>query len=105
MKKSFIYIAAILLISISSCTVTEPLLITNNKIGDKVGASKNSWVFAINYLGVGPGTPTSYGICFNKDYGPYEAALDGDIVKIATVDLKTTNYVFFTKYELIITGE
>lgn len=93
-------------LAFSSCSVTNPLTATNNPIGDKVGTSKNSCLFGANTYGAGPGLATSYGICFNtKDYGIYEAAKAGGISKVATVDLKTTNYLFFTKFELIVTGK
>jgi hypothetical protein len=93
-------------VAFSSCSVTNPLTATNNPIGDRVGKSTNNCLFSANTYGAGPGLATSYGLCFNtKNYGIYEAASSADIQKVATVDLKTTNYLFFTKFELIVTGE
>ena len=45
------------------------------------------------------------GISTNKKFGVIEAAKKGDIDKVATVDLKVTNFVIFQKVEIIVTGE
>lgn len=90
-----------------SCTTTHPVMVKNNKI-EKTGTAKNSCMFTVDNYGPGVnwGQIISSGICFNNNkYGLVEACEDGDIKKIATVDLKTTKYVIFTKYELIVTGE
>ena len=89
-----------------SCKMTTPVTATNNPIGSKVGTSKNT-CFAGGFL---PSAGEDYnvisaGICTNKNYGALEAAKNSGIQRIATVDLKRTNYVFFSTYELIITGE
>lgn len=93
---------------LSSCSVTMPVTATDNASSGKVGTAKN------NCLGQLPRATLVYGqlinvsggLCFNDDkYSLYDAAMNGGISKIATVDLKHTNYVFFHKYELIVTGE
>lgn len=94
-------------IALSSCSVTMPVTVTNNSMGTKTGIAKN------NCLGVGTPVyagqdffPVSGGLCFNdKNYGLAEAAKNGGISRIATVDLKVTDYLIFYKYELIVTGE
>jgi hypothetical protein len=110
MKKLFgILIAAGFL---ASCSTTHPLTATGNPIGDKVGTSSNGC------LGYTPSTLPSAsaagegfvyisgGLCFNNnDYGVIDAAKNGGIDKVATVDLKVTNFILFHKYELIVTGE
>ena len=96
-------------IALCSCSITMPVTVTNNAIGSKVGVAKN------NCLGQLPATtaamgqdffPVSGGLCFNdKNYSLADAAKNGGISKIATVDLKETNYLIYFKYELIVTGE
>ena len=81
----------------ASCTVVSPVTATNNPIGDKVGKSETGCIFYIGGL--------SSGIVMNKNYGIVEAAQNGGITKIATVDVSTTNYIIFTKKTLIVTGE
>lgn len=99
---------SVLLVTLSSCSTTVPLTATENPIGNKIGTSKTTCLFpvappqttaSINML------LTSSGICFNKNYSIYEAANEGGISEVATVDLKTTNYVFWTEYELVVTGK
>ena len=48
-----------------------------------------------------------WGIIFlNKDFGLKQAAKNGKITSaIATIDMKTTNYFFFSKRELIVTAK
>lgn len=104
--KSLLFITVVGLFA--SCSVTKPLTATNNPIGDKTGVAKNSCLSAapLTRLAGGDLIPVSGGVCFNdKKYSLYDAAMDGDINKIATVDLKITNYIIFYKYELIVTGE
>ena len=93
---------------ISSCSITKPLTATNNPIGSKTGVATN------NCLSYAPATrlaqgdliAISGGLCFNDNkYSIADAANNGKIQKVATVDLKITNYIIFYKYELIVTGE
>ncbi len=94
---------------LSSCVSTTPLKATDNKVGDKKGTSSNTCMFTYaGYYYTAPSAgqlPTSSGICFNtSDYGIRQAAEKADINKVATVDLKRTWYVLWTKYELVVTG-
>jgi hypothetical protein len=93
----------------ASCSTTMPLTVTNNSIGTKVGVAKNN---CLSYAPIsfnsamGDFYPASGGFCFNdKRYSLADAAKDGGISRIATVDLKMTNMILFYKYELIVTGE
>lgn len=86
---------------ISSCTTIYPVTATNNPIGSKTGSSKTGILFG----GAGGNGYLSYGITLNGDYGVIEAAEKGNIEKVATVDIKATNYIIFTKAEIIVTGE
>lgn len=91
----------------SACSSTMPVTVTNNSIGSKVGVAKNNCVGAATPAPAGQDFfLVSGGWCFNdKNYGLAEAAKDGGISRIATVDLKVTDYLIFQKYELIVTGE
>lgn len=101
MKKlrNYIAIAGLGLI-FASCSITYPYTATNNPIGSKQGVSKTTIVFgAANEHNLGAGIVT------NKNYGVVEAAKKGKVNKIATVDIKVTNYIIFRKAEIIVTGE
>lgn len=95
MKK--IILSGIAVATLASCSMTTPVTATNNPIGNKTGKSETTCVFYAGGL--------SSGIVTNKNYGIAEAAKKGKITKIATVDLKVKNYIFFTKNTLIVTGE
>lgn len=84
-------------LTFASCSITSPVTATNNRIGDKVGISKTTCVFW--------GGGLSSGLVLNSNYGVQEAAKKGGITTIATVDRKVTNFLFFSKLELIVTGE
>lgn len=91
----------------SSCSITLPVTATNNPNAGKVGVATNNCLFMAPPKIGGTGFfPVSGGFCFNdKKYGIAEAARNGGINKVATVDLKVTDYIIFSKYELIVTGE
>ncbi len=92
MKKIFKQASLIAALAIfASCSVTTPLAVSHAPIGNKVGTSS---------------TVVFLGIHFNKNWSVAEAAHNGGIKGgVATVDHKLTNYVFFVKRELIVTGE
>ena len=96
-KLAFTGLAALIL---SSCSTIYPYTASNNAIGSKVGISKTSILF-----GAASGTTLSSGLVLNKDYGVIEAAENGGIEKVATVDIKVTNYIIFQKAEIIVSGE
>ena len=99
----------VLAVALTSCSVTMPVTVTNNPIGSKVGVAKNNCLGELPPNAVAMGQdfyPVSGGLCFNdKRYSLADAAKNGGISRIATVDLKETNYLIFFKYELIVTGE
>lgn len=84
---------------ISSCTTIYPVTATNNPIGSKTGTSQTGMIGTAGYGNLGTG------LVFNGDYGVIEAAKDGNINRVGTVDIKVTNYYFFTKSEIIVSGE
>jgi hypothetical protein len=85
---------------VTSCTVTRPFAVTNNEIGDAVGTSKTTLIFGTS---AGPNLEQAL-YSTNKDFGLIEAAKNGNIDKIATVDVKTSNYGFITQVKIIVTG-
>lgn len=92
----------------ASCNTTYPLIATDNGMSGKVGIAKNNCLSAapLPRLAGGELIAVSGGKCFNdKKYDIYNAAMNGGITKVATVDLRVTNYLVFYKYELIVTGE
>lgn len=89
------------LVALQSCSITRPYTATNNPIGSKVGTSETTLIF-----GSSAGTNLEAGlISTNKKFGVIQAARKGKINKVATVDVKTTNFVIFQKVEVIVTGE
>jgi hypothetical protein len=76
----------------SGCALTLPVTATNNPIGSKVGTAT-----ATGYLGV---------LFFDQDASIREAARNGGITRISTVDIKTTSILnIVVTYETIVTGE
>lgn len=90
MKKIYfsILIAAGLLAS--SCSVTVPVAATSNKIVKEGVAERKIW----------------FGLAFgHTNVGIEQAAKNGGIKKIATVDYSVKRGLFSTKYKTIVTGE
>lgn len=101
MRKIYMIAAGAVLVALQSCSITRPYTATNNAIGSKVGKSETTIVF-----GNSSGKNLAAGlIVTNKKFGVIQAAKKGNIDKVATVDVKTTNYVIFQKVEVIVTGE
>jgi hypothetical protein len=98
MKKFLTIIAASGLLA--SCSLTVPVTATNNRIGSKVGVASATCLFST------PGTGSlSTGLVLGGPYTIAQAAKNGGITKIATVDVKSQNFLLFTKNSLIVTGE
>lgn len=111
MKKiSYILGALGFVITMNSCGVTTPFIVTNNDLGDKVGISSTISLFSgasKNSAAMAPssGKTVFHGLILNKDFGIVQAAENGGITKIGAVDYKVTSYVFFVKKEFIVAGE
>ena len=82
MKKilSILFISAML----CSCAVTSPIAATNNALGDKVGVSEGN-IFKVATVS--------------------DAAKNGGVTSIATVDKKVYIFNIFGKYSYIVSGE
>lgn len=92
LKLFFASIAIISAILLTSCTMNLPISATSNPVGKKVGVASGFSVF--------------YGFSMFGDATIFNAAKNGGITKISTVDFKITNYLgFFQTYDCIVTGE
>jgi hypothetical protein len=80
-----------------------PYAVTNNTVGEKKGVSTTNLIFG--QTGAWGGNIQAGLFSTNKNFGVIEAAKKGKIDKIGSVDVKTTNYIFFKKVEVIVTGE
>ncbi len=101
MKNIQLIVAAIVTVLITSCSITRPYTATNNAIGSKTGKSETTLI-----LGASTGQNLQSALySTNKDFGVIQAAKKGKIDKVATVDVKTTNFLLFQKVEIIVTGE
>jgi hypothetical protein len=95
---------------LSSCAVTVPYTVTNNNIGKKTGVSSTIALgsglgpLAVHYMPKAPGLMYQ-GLVLNPSFGIVDAARNGKISKIGSVDLKISNYVLWTKLEWVVTGE
>lgn len=77
---------------VSSCALTLPVDATSNAVGNKVGTAT-----ATGFLSV---------LFFNQDASIQQAAKNGGITKISTVDIKHTSILgLVVTYETIVTGE
>lgn len=111
MKNLKLSLAALIVACLTSCSITEPLYLTNNAIGSKVGKSSTGAILSgagrssTAYAPLTGGVAQYHGLIFNHDFSIYDAAKKGGISKIATVDLRIDWYVLFTKKTYIVTGE
>ncbi|NVK65394.1 MAG: hypothetical protein HWE22_12455 [Flavobacteriales bacterium] len=101
MSKSLYLAIAGAALFLASCSTIVPYTATNNPIGDSIGKSRTTLIFGKK---VDSGSLEA-GISTNKNFGVIEAAKKGNIERIATVDVKTTNFIVFQKVEIIVTGE
>ncbi|MBI3259380.1 MAG: hypothetical protein HYZ54_07915 [Ignavibacteriae bacterium] len=89
---SYVGAACIAIASLSSCAITYPVSATSNPLGSKVGVSSGMGI-----LGA---------IVLSPDSGIQQAAKNGGITKISTVDFKVTNILgIYQTYTCTITGE
>lgn len=77
---------------LGSCSLTLPVNATSNAVGSKVGVSKATGFFGVLF--------------FNQDASIKQAAKNGGISKISTVDIKSGSVLnLIVTYETIVTGE
>ena len=103
MKKIILSLIAIAFLS--ACSTTVPYAATNNAIGKKKGKSSTTIILPFGAHGVGVQTLAVGIFVTNKNFGVIEAAKKGKLETIATVDVKTTDFIFFQTMEIIVTGE
>ncbi len=88
MKKIFF---AIVIAALTSCSVTGPLMVSNNPIGPKKGEASRRIILGITFG--------------HTDLGLATAAKNGKITKIATVDYKVKGGLFTKTVTIRVTGE
>lgn len=92
-KKFQVVLAALLIVvGLSACTMNMPISATSNPVGSKVGESEGIGILMFI---------TMYG-----DATIVNAAKNGGITKISTVDFKVDNILgIYQKYTCVVTGE
>ena len=92
MKKSLIILSSLAMIwSMTSCSVSAPIQVTDNPVGTKVGEASYKQILMFRPM--------------DADIGIAAAAKNGKITKVATVDTKVKSGLFVTTYTTIVTGE
>lgn len=92
MKRTLILLAVLVMVLLSACTINRPVAATSNPIGTKIGTYSQTGILYF--------PPT-----MNNKAATLEAAKNGGITKIATVDHNIHWMIFLVKYETIVTGE
>lgn len=82
---------AVVAIALQSCSISAPVLVTDNPVGSKVGEAKYKVI-----LGFPP---------INADAGIATAAKNGGITRVATVDIKVKGGLFSQTVSTVVTGE
>lgn len=83
-------IIAICLLVVTSCSISGPILVTDN-VNEKSGEASFTVILGIF-------RPKNVDISIKK------AAANGDITRIATVDLRIKSKIFKTTYTTVVTG-
>ncbi len=89
LKKSILGLATISILA--SCSVSGPLMVTNNTANTKKGEASRKIILGI-----------SFG---HTDLGAITAAKKGKLTKIATVDMKVKGGLISKTYSVVVTGE
>ncbi|MDR1375041.1 MAG: TRL-like family protein [Treponema sp.] len=91
MKKAIFALVVLAVLLMAACsTITLPVEITDNPVGDKVGETTESYLFGYLYI---------------SGSGAYSAAAaNGGVTKIATVEKRIVSNPFMTKVTTIVTG-
>ncbi|MEX0965904.1 MAG: TRL domain-containing protein [Bacteroidia bacterium] len=92
MKMKNILLAILFATGLSSCSVGLPLQVTDNSVGTKVGKASYSVILGF----IRP---------MDADIGIAQAAENGRIEKVATVDFHIKAGIFKTTYTTVVTGE
>lgn len=93
MKKiKYIFAAGVTALLVASCSLSKPVLVTDNPAGEKKGVAEFSVVLGIFRP-------------MNADISIKKAAENGDITKVSTVDLRVESKLFKTTYQTVVTGK
>ena len=91
MKKVSLLIGATLLAFLASCSTTMPVAATSNPVGSKMGESTTLFLFGALPLG--------------GSSGIYDAAKNGGISRISTVDIRYTPLFIFANVTTLVSGD
>lgn len=92
MKTAFYSLLTAGMLVLTSCSITLPVSATSNALGSKQGKASGTCFF--------------YQLCFGADASVQQAARNGGITKISTVDLQTKSVLgIIVTYTCIVTGE
>jgi hypothetical protein len=87
------FLAVLGLAAMMSCATTLPVAATGNPIGSKTGVASELWI-----LGLPPFASGAQG-------GIVNAAKNGKISKVSTVEIQVQTYFIFSNIKTIVTGE
>ena len=91
MKKIFALAAILASAVMMSCTSYRPVSAGEGRVGSKTGEATANFILGWIPLG--------------QDNSMLEAAKNGGITKVATVDQKIVSYLVFAKVTTIVTGD
>jgi hypothetical protein len=92
MKKFTLFCAVVIAaMALQSCSVSMPVLVTDNPVGSKVGEASYKVIFGFPPM--------------NADAGIATDAKNGGISKVATVDIKVRGGLFTQTVSTVVTGE
>ena len=92
LKKFRILIASFAVAGLlAACTSSRPVCATSNPVGSKTG-EVSSWMFGMWDFG-------------GENATIYNAAREGGITKISTVDYQFTNYIIVYKGTVLVNGD
>lgn len=80
-------VLAFMALSITSCTISQTAVVTNNAVGSKIGVAK--------------------GTLFNPnlDISYMKAKENGGITKVGVAEVKVTSFLIFPFYKTTVSGE
>jgi len=92
MQRKSLLLGVVFLFFLTACSITVPRLATETAIGPSIGVSTSTCFFGF--------------FCQNADISIKNAAANGKIVKVSTVDIETKTNILgiITQYTTIVTG-
>lgn len=91
-KLKYILAVGVTALLMASCSLSKPVLVTDNPAGEEKGIAEYSVILGIF-------RPMKADISIKK------AAENGGITKVATVDVRVESSFFKTTYKTVVTGQ